>query len=242
MNVPLRVSSLEPSTIVVHGAVDLAVLARLPHWLRTLFDPPGRRFRLDLTAVSFLDCAGLRALLAIEDYARAAGGSVEAAGVSPVVTRFLKLLGLPAGSGFLAAPASSSDVLPPAVWSVLDPPPSPDEVFSHQLVWSSAMTEPELAAASDTAVVELVDHLVDRLAAGLARTATGPGTEMLRLHVLDLVRGAADRQTRQAIRTLKLPAHPIAALDVAADGELRMSVHGLPPGLPGGAPFRPSVD
>ncbi|GAA2042646.1 hypothetical protein GCM10009839_51870 [Catenulispora yoronensis] len=198
--------------IAVRGDIDLAVLTRLPRWLHTVFEPPGSHFCLDLTAVSFLDCAGLRALLAIEDRVVTAGGSIEATGMSAAVVRLLELLNLPAGSTFLAIPAATFATVTPAASMAYELLPRADETFSRRPLWSSTMTEPELAAACDAAVAQLVEQLV----AGLVGNAAGAGTEMLRLHVLALVRDAADRQVVQAISRANLL---LSSTDVRVDAE-----------------------
>ena len=109
MNIVPRDPTPDSQTVALRGDIDLKFLGHLHHWLHTQFDPPGRRFILDLTEVSFLDCAGYRALLAVEDYTKAGGGSVRLAGTSPPVARLIELLELPAGSSFLAgAPVPSS--------------------------------------------------------------------------------------------------------------------------------------
>lgn len=90
--------------VTVCGDIDLAVLTSLPSWFQGFLGSSGRHIGLDLAQVTFLDCAGFRALLAIEDHAGRSGGSVRLAAASPAVARLLELLELPAGSSFLAAP------------------------------------------------------------------------------------------------------------------------------------------
>lgn len=92
----------------VRGDLDVATLYSLPRsfrsWLRGRPGSPPRPTGLDLGQVTFLDCAGLQGLLAIERHAELIGGGVTLTATSPAVTRLLDLVALPAGSAFLTRP------------------------------------------------------------------------------------------------------------------------------------------
>jgi anti-anti-sigma factor len=79
------------STVQVHGELDLAsadtLTAALEHELTV-----GHRFvRLDLSRLTFTDCAGLRALVAAHNRFLAARGTMVLTGLRPQVTRLLAI-------------------------------------------------------------------------------------------------------------------------------------------------------
>jgi anti-anti-sigma factor len=81
------------TVIALRGELDLAtpadvLLARLP----ALASAPDGSFALDLSGVTFLDCSGLRALLAVEHRIRRDGGDLCVSAVSPEVARVFELL------------------------------------------------------------------------------------------------------------------------------------------------------
>lgn len=82
------------TVIALHGDLDLAIsgdelLARLPALSSAASSRP---IALDLSGVSFLDCSGLRALLALEQRIHQEGGELCVSAVSPAVTRVFELL------------------------------------------------------------------------------------------------------------------------------------------------------
>lgn len=77
----------------VTGDIDLLSARLLSDTLQMLAGTGRRRVRLDLAAVSFCDCAGLRVLLAGHAVLRAAGGALTLTGASPLVRRLLHLTG-----------------------------------------------------------------------------------------------------------------------------------------------------
>lgn len=93
VDVYLSSSDRHPLLITVRGDVDLATADTLLVRLSTLAAPATGQIALDLAQVTFLDCAGLRALIAFEQYVRASGGSVRVDAVSPEVARLFELLG-----------------------------------------------------------------------------------------------------------------------------------------------------
>jgi anti-anti-sigma factor len=93
--------------IRISGEIDLATSAQLLCRLFALTVPAYEHYTLDLTKVTFLDCSGLRSLLALGHHLAAHGGAMQVGAVSLPVGRLLELLpphGLP--PGFL--PASSA--------------------------------------------------------------------------------------------------------------------------------------
>jgi anti-anti-sigma factor len=80
--------------ISVRGDVDLATAGDLLLQLRILAGPASGPLLLDLSQTTFMDCAGLRALRAFDQYVAAAGGSVHLAAVSLPVARLFELVSL----------------------------------------------------------------------------------------------------------------------------------------------------
>jgi anti-anti-sigma factor len=80
------------------GQIDLETAGQLLNRLILLSVPADEHFTLDLTAVTFLDCSGLRALLALDRHLASAGGTMQVGAVSQPAGRLLELLtpcGLP---------------------------------------------------------------------------------------------------------------------------------------------------
>lgn len=86
--------------IAVRGEVDLATADELLVRLRTL----SGTILLDLSQITFIDCAGLRTLRAFEQHVATAGGSVHVAAVSLPVARLFELLALRTGVPPIPAP------------------------------------------------------------------------------------------------------------------------------------------
>jgi anti-anti-sigma factor len=111
-------------TITVRGETDLANAGALLLRLVVLVGAATGEIILDLSQVTFMDCAGLRTLAAIERHVHANGGSVRVAAVSPEVARLFELAG-PCGapSRILTVPViGSAAFLVPAVSCALAPP------------------------------------------------------------------------------------------------------------------------
>ena len=83
--------------ISVRGDVDLATAGDLLLELRILAGPASVPILLDLSQTTFMDCAGLHALRAFDQYVAAAGGSVHVTAVSLAVARLFELVGLQEG-------------------------------------------------------------------------------------------------------------------------------------------------
>jgi anti-sigma B factor antagonist len=79
--------------VLVDGELDLAAVAEVGNELETLRRAGWRQLVLDLSAVSFMDLAGLRLLLGAFERADAAGDLFLIAAASPQVSRVLELTG-----------------------------------------------------------------------------------------------------------------------------------------------------
>lgn len=90
--------------IAVRGEVDLATADELLARLRTLSGTRRGPILLDLSQITFIDCAGLRTLRAFEQHVATAGGSVHVAAVSLSVARLFELLALHTGAPPIPAP------------------------------------------------------------------------------------------------------------------------------------------
>jgi anti-anti-sigma factor len=101
----------QPVSAAVCGEVDLSTAEDLLLRLRMLAGPATGEITLDLSRVTFIDCSGLRALLALDRHVRTAGGRVRVSAVSAPVARLFELVGLPGdeGGGLLASPAPRRD-------------------------------------------------------------------------------------------------------------------------------------
>jgi anti-anti-sigma factor len=78
--------------VIVRGELDIATS---DEFVSRLMEVAGRatdRISLDLSRVTFMDCAGLRALVVLDNYLRDAGGGVIVAAISPRVDRLFGLL------------------------------------------------------------------------------------------------------------------------------------------------------
>ena len=89
MSVTLCVRPGDGGTIVaISGEVDVCTEARLP-----IIRERGPRLMLDVSGVSFMDCAGLRALLATRRRAELRGGFMRLIAASAAVRRITELTG-----------------------------------------------------------------------------------------------------------------------------------------------------
>jgi anti-anti-sigma factor len=78
--------------ITVTGDIDLATAENLLARLTTLIGPARRDIGLDLSGVTFIDCAGLRALTAVSAQVRANGATTRLTAASPAVVRLFELV------------------------------------------------------------------------------------------------------------------------------------------------------
>ena len=79
-------------SITVRGEIDLATAGDLLLRLLMLAGPATGPIALDLSQVTFIDCTGLRTLIALGRHARTSGGSVQVAAASAVVARLFELI------------------------------------------------------------------------------------------------------------------------------------------------------
>ena len=94
MSVTLCVRPGDGGTIVaISGEVDVCTEALLQQALLRIIRERGARLMLDLSGVSFMDCAALRALLATRRRAELRGGCMRLIAVSAAVRRVIELTG-----------------------------------------------------------------------------------------------------------------------------------------------------
>ena len=79
--------------VAVSGEVDVCTEALLQQALLRIMDEHGARLLLDVSGVSFMDCAGLRALLTTRRRAELHGGFIRLIAVSRAVRRIIELTG-----------------------------------------------------------------------------------------------------------------------------------------------------
>jgi anti-anti-sigma factor len=90
--------------ITVRGDIDLATAGDLLLRLVMLTGPATGRIALDLSQVTFIDCAGLRTLIALDQHARTTGGSVHVSAASLPAARLFELAALHADPAYVLAP------------------------------------------------------------------------------------------------------------------------------------------
>ena len=81
-------------TVAVSGELDMESGPGLGDELTCMIWANGPHLALDLTGVTFIDCAGLTALLTTRKAVQAQGGSLRLVAVSRCVGRLLKIIGL----------------------------------------------------------------------------------------------------------------------------------------------------
>jgi anti-anti-sigma factor len=84
--------SVEPGPVVaISGELDIQTGPRLREQLLAVMRQHGARLALDLSGVTFIDCAGINALLATRRRAQLEGGSLRVLRASPRVRHVLAL-------------------------------------------------------------------------------------------------------------------------------------------------------
>jgi anti-anti-sigma factor len=88
--------TLEPASdervrIRCHGEIDLSTAEQLDLEVRRAAASGARTVTIDLTAVEFIDCSGLRVLLELDALGREEGWRLELAYTEGVVARLLEL-------------------------------------------------------------------------------------------------------------------------------------------------------
>ncbi len=92
MTVTLCVRARDGGALVaVSGEVDLCTETSLQHSLLQVMRECGARLTLDTSGVSFMDCAGLRALLTTRRRAEMRGGFLRLIATSTAVRRVIEL-------------------------------------------------------------------------------------------------------------------------------------------------------
>jgi anti-sigma B factor antagonist len=94
MSVTLCIRPGDGGTIVaISGEVDVGTEAQLQQSLLRIMRECGVKLMLDVSGVSFMDCAGLRALLATRRRAEIRGGFLRLIATSAAVGRIIELTG-----------------------------------------------------------------------------------------------------------------------------------------------------
>ena len=94
MSVTLCIRPGDGGTIVaISGEVDVGTEAQLQQSLLRIMRECGAKLMLDVSGVSFMDCAGLRALLATRRRAEIRGGFLRLIATSAAVGRIIELTG-----------------------------------------------------------------------------------------------------------------------------------------------------
>jgi anti-sigma B factor antagonist len=88
------VMSTAPLVVKVSGEIDIATGPKLREKLLGAIRRHGARLALDLSSVTFMDCAGISVLLAAHRHARLKGGWVRVPRASRRVRKVLMLTGL----------------------------------------------------------------------------------------------------------------------------------------------------
>ncbi|HEV8561378.1 MAG TPA: STAS domain-containing protein [Actinophytocola sp.] len=107
MNLLLSVRRDGLETMVsVAGEIDLGSSRRLHNCAREVIRRHGPRLAVDLAGVTFMDCGGVRVLLAIRAQARRLGGYLSVVSASGPVRKVVEILGM---DRVLAVPERSDD-------------------------------------------------------------------------------------------------------------------------------------
>jgi anti-sigma B factor antagonist len=86
-------SGADGVVVAVSGEVDVCTEGRLRQVLLRIMRQRGARLLLDVSGVSFMDCAGLRALLVTRRRAELRGGFMRLIAISAAVRRIIELAG-----------------------------------------------------------------------------------------------------------------------------------------------------
>jgi len=85
-----------PATLVVTGELDVASGPALEHAVGRVLDGQGGDFRLDLSALTFIDSTGARSLVRVRQRLESIGRRLVIVSPSSPVRRIIELLGLDA--------------------------------------------------------------------------------------------------------------------------------------------------
>ena len=137
--------------LAVTGELDLVTVPNLAESAAAALKIPAERFVLDLSRLSFTDCAGVRALAAITRTVPA-GCPVIVRSVSPALRRVLNLMGVNLESSVMV-PGNQ------AVWLVLESQRI-RSLTQHVMAESRALAE--TLAATEAKVADTLTRLADR--------------------------------------------------------------------------------
>jgi anti-sigma B factor antagonist len=126
------------SIITVTGDIDLATAGDLLDRLTTLIGSARRNFGLDLSDVTFIDCAGLRTLTAVSTHVRANGASLRLTAMSPAVVRLLELVDAVRDTTLPAVAPTPAAVRPAHIAARRPPVPGPRSPSGRPLPSSQA--------------------------------------------------------------------------------------------------------
>jgi len=93
-NLQVDLASTAPLLVRVSGEIDIASAPRLRQELTDAMRRHGARLALDLSGVTFMDCAGINVLLAVRRHARLKEGWARVARASRGVRQVLTITGL----------------------------------------------------------------------------------------------------------------------------------------------------
>lgn len=82
------------TTVEVGGEIDLGSGPELLEFALDVMREQGPWLAVDLAGVTFMDCGGVRVLLAIRSRARREGGHLNVVAISPPVHRVLRIIGM----------------------------------------------------------------------------------------------------------------------------------------------------
>ncbi|QIJ66198.1 anti-sigma factor antagonist [Streptomyces sp. JB150] len=185
--------------VTVAGELGLDVGEELRGALRAALANADEGIDLDLSGVSFCDCAGLNVLLAVREQALAEGKTLTLARVSPIVERLLSLTGTrslftPAAEGNGREPEPGVEVV--QLRRAMRTRPAID--LARGVLMASFGLSPQDAWQVLVAVSQRTDTPLHRLADGLVEAVNGESLpEPLRREVAAAVarlgcKGAAD--------------------------------------------------
>jgi anti-sigma B factor antagonist len=92
------------AVVTVHGELDAATVDQAYDYVRRVVDGRGRHISLDLAGLSFCDARGLRALVRIAAYARAAGREFRLVSPRPSLLKIMRITGVDASFPELRKP------------------------------------------------------------------------------------------------------------------------------------------
>ncbi|MFB9506349.1 ANTAR domain-containing protein [Streptomyces aurantiacus] len=158
----------ERMTVVVIGEIDMATFRRLRRSLRDALAESVSGVDLDLTRVSFCDCAGLNVLLDARQHASAYGRTVTIGSAGPAVVRLLAL----SDTSSLFAPTSEAG---PGIAFTHVPRPG----ATHSTTEESPLSDDAIDATTAVAAVDTA--------------GTGEAEQELRVEVVQLKRAMETR-------------------------------------------------